>query len=135
MPDWKLYKYTLIISILSLVLIAIFSFEYLWPWATIIFIFELVVIILTNWLERVVKYKIPEKSYLSPGFVVYRNYFSIALTIYLIMGIFGVIEKIYATVYFSLFIIGLIGVSISVLLRIMVEGDLLDEYNDGEDEE
>lgn len=135
MSNWKLYHYTLIVSVLSLILIAIFSYEYLWPWATVIFIFETAIIILTNWLEKVVKNDITKKRYLAPGFVVYRNYFSIALTIYLIMGVFGVVEKTYATVYFSLFIIGLIGVSISVLFRIMVEGDLLDEYNDDKEEE
>jgi hypothetical protein len=51
------------------------------------------------------------------------------------MGVFGVIEGIAAKVFFSLFVIGNIGIGLSILFRIMVAGDLLDRFKDEKDKE
>lgn len=135
MFSWKFYKYALAVSIIAIILIALFSPQYFWPWSIAIFVFQLLAVLIANWLIKVVRYDRPERRYLEPGFLLYRRYFSAALSIYLLMGVFGIVENTYAVVYFSLFVIGFIGISISMLFRIMVEGDLLDEYNEREDKE
>jgi len=135
LPDWEFYKYALGVSIISIVLIAILTPQYFWPWAITVFILELIGIYISNWLVTMVTTKYTKSRYLAPGFILYRRYFSFALTLYLIMGVFGVIEGIAAKVFFSLFVIGNIGIGLSILFRIMVAGDLLDRFKDEKDKE
>ena len=135
MVDWELYKYALVASILSVILIAIFSPQYFWPWAVVIFGLQLAGVYISDWLVKIVRTKRTESKYLAPGFILYRRYFAFTLTIYLIMGIFGYIENILARVYFSLFVVGFMGIGLSLLLRIMVAGNLLDRFKDEEDKE
>jgi hypothetical protein len=45
------------------------------------------------------------------------------------------VENLLAKVYFSLFVVGFMGIGLSILLRIMVAGNLLDRFKDEEDKE
>ncbi len=133
MPDWEFYKYALVVSILSVILIAVFSPQYLWPWAGVVLVLQLIGVFISDWLVTMVRTKYTKSRYLAPGFVLYRSYFAFTLTLYLIMGVFGVIEGIAAKVFFSLFVIGIMGIGLSILFRIMVAGDLLDRFKDEKD--
>lgn len=135
MLDWEFYKYALVASVLSIILIAISNPQYVWPWAIVVFGMQIIGVFVSHWLVRIVETKYTESRYLAPAFVLYRRYFAFTLTVYLIMGIFGYIENTFAQVYFSLFIVGLIGIGLSLLMRIMVSGSLLDDYKDEEDKE
>ena len=135
MLDWEFYKYALAASVISVILIAIFSPLYFWPWAIVIFGLQLAGVYISNWLVKVVRTKRTESKYLAPGFILYRRYFAFTLSIYLFMGIFGYVENLMAKVYFSLFVVGFMGIGLSILLRIMVAGNLLDRFKDEEDKE
>lgn len=135
MDKYEFYKYSLVISVLSIILIAIFSSKYLWPWSITVFAFQVIAIVIANWFLKLIETKYYESRYLAPGFVLYRRYFAFTLTVYLIMGVFGIVEDRIAAIYFSLFIIGFIAIGISMLIRVMVGGKLLDSYNKKDDEE
>ncbi|MFO7814312.1 MAG: hypothetical protein R6V14_01005 [Halanaerobiales bacterium] len=135
MPDWEFYKYALIVSIISVVLIAVLSPQYLWPWAITIFVLQLIAVFISDWLVTMVRTKYTKSRYLAPGFVLYRRYFGFALTLYLIMGVFGVIEGKAAKLFFSLFVLGIMGIGLSLVLRIMVAGNLLDRFKDEKNKE
>ncbi|MCF8009034.1 MAG: hypothetical protein K9K32_04650 [Halanaerobiales bacterium] len=135
MGKYEFYKYSLVISVLSIIFIAIYSFKYLWPWSITIFAFQIITIVIANWLLNLIKTKYHNSRYLAPAFILYRRYFAFSLTVYLIMGVFGIVETRFAIIYFNLFIIGFIAIGISTLIRVLVGGKLLDSYNKKDDEE
>lgn len=133
MPNWEFYKYALGVSVTSIGLIAFLSPQYFWPWAVVTFILQLIGVFISHWMVIMVRTKYTKSRYLAPGFVLYRRYFAFTLTIYLIMGVFGVNETTTAIVFFSLFVIGIIGIGLSILFRIMIAGKLLDRFKDEND--
>ena len=135
MHDWEFFKYALGISLLSVIFIAILNPQYLWPWAITIFILQLIAVFISHWLVVMVRTKFTKSRYLAPGFVLYRRYFAFALTLYLLMGVFGVIEGSAGKLFFSLFVVGIMGIGLSLVLRIMVAGNLLDRFKDEKDKE
>ncbi|MDZ7671344.1 MAG: hypothetical protein U5K53_00645 [Halanaerobiales bacterium] len=135
MPNWEFYKYALVFSVIALILIAILNPFYLWPWGVVVFIIQLITVLLSDGLVKIIRKKYPESRYLIPGFVLYRRYFAFAFTVYLYFGVFNMAESSFAKLYFSLFVLGFMGLGLSIIMRILVAGELLDRFNDEDDKE
>ncbi|MGM0444764.1 MAG: hypothetical protein ACQEQH_00015 [Bacillota bacterium] len=135
MPKWEFYKYALLFSVIAVILIAILNPFYLWPWGIVIFIIQLIAVFISDWLVKIIRKKYPRSRYLIPGFVLYRRYFSFAFTVYLYFGVFNMAESSFAKLYFSLFILGIMGLGLSIIMRILIAGQLLDRFKDEDDKE
>lgn len=135
MPNWEFYKYALVFSVIALILIAILNPFYLWPWGVVLFIIQLISVLISDWLIKIIRKKYPKSRYLIPGFVLYRRYFAFTFTVYLYFGVFNMAESSFAKLYFSLFVLGVMGLGLSIIMRILVAGKLLDRFKDEDDKE
>lgn len=134
MSKWEFYKYALVFSVIALILIAILNPFYLWPWGIVIFIIQLIAVFISDWLVKIIRKKYPRSRYLIPGFVLYRRYFAFTFTVYLYFGVFNMAESSFAKLYFSLFILGIMGLGLSIIMRILIAGELLDRFKDDDKE-
>jgi hypothetical protein len=135
LPNWKFYKFAFIFSVIALILIAILNPFYLWPWGIVIFLIQLFTVFISDFLVKIIRKKYPKSRYLIPGFVLYRRYFAFTFTLYLYFGVFNLAESSFAKLYFSLFILGIMGLGLSLIMRILIAGQLLDRFKDGDDKE
>jgi len=135
LPNWEFYKYALVFSVIALILIAILNPFYLWPWGVVLFIIQLISVLISDWLIKIIRKKYPKSRYLIPGFVLYRRYFAFTFTVYLYFGVFNMAESSFAKLYFSLFVLGVMGLGLSIIMRILVAGKLLDRFKDEDDKE
>jgi hypothetical protein len=124
-----------VFSVIALILIAILNPFYLWPWGVVLFIIQLISVLISDWLIKIIRKKYPKSRYLIPGFVLYRRYFAFTFTVYLYFGVFNMAESSFAKLYFSLFVLGVMGLGLSIIMRILVAGKLLDRFKDEDDKE
>lgn len=135
MPNWEFYKYALVFSVIALILIAILNPFYLWPWGGVLFIIQLISVFISDWLIKTIRKNHPKSRYLIPGFVLYRRFFAFAFSVYLYFGVFNMADSSLARLYFYLFVLGIMGLGLSILLRILIAGKLLDRFKDEDDKE
>jgi len=126
----KLYHYALSVSALSIIFIKIFNPKYFWPWSITVFIFQIIAVLIAEWLLKLIRNKYTKSKYIAPGILLYRRFFAISLSFYLILGLFNQAESMLARFYVFFLVIGFMGISIAILYRIMIAGDLLDRFND-----